>query len=277
MDWGYFRLWFSSCFLYKKIYSVVVMKNKPYVRFNVHIKGETLDKENGVQLFELFNVLDERLEPEFIGLEEKNNFPINDIDVFLKYWTMMADVEFDGRKWRFPRGFMFKRNRAVKYFGRFSHSYLSNKNQAVMGGLTLDFKSLRFDIPYREFLIKVCEIFDVHYGVVHCFNGFELGKYGFGSPEDMFQSGFVGSEKNKVVDLGWSTYLGSELMKSSGADFSKIRESGFDAEKINDGVLITLSESIENIYDDFYKFSSNRRLLKQFFSEGFFQLHRDYL
>lgn len=107
--------------------------------------------------------------------------------------------------------------------------------------------------------------------MLHVFSGPELDA---ARKNDSFQIGsFNASLRPEVPDMGWAMYFGDEFSESFEVD--RVAASGFRVERFSNGDLVTVVESIEEVVNDFSRFSRRRAELKSMFPDGFFLVNSE--
>ena len=76
-----------------------------------------------------------------------------------------------------------------------------------------------------------------------------------------------------MPNIGWAMFYGDEFAQEVDAD--RIAASGFPIEKLGNGYLVTVTNSIQDVVDDFPLFSKRRAELKSLFREGFFLIKHE--
>ena len=76
--------------------------------------------------------------------------------------------------------------------------------------------------------------------------------------------------ESSVPNLGWANFFGDEFAQL--VDVARLQAQGCATERIGDGYLLTVTDSLFDVHDDFAKFSARRALLKQQFAGDFFQI-----
>lgn len=138
------------------------------------------------------------------------------------------------------------------------------RGQIVLGSIRLNAACSEKVDWYSLFKIW-CEIFPPQLGMLHLFSGAELGSH---ERNNSFQVGsFNAALKPDVPNIGWAMFYGDEFVQEVDAD--KIAASGFPNERIGNGYLVRVTNSIQDLVGDLSLFSRRRAELKDLFREGF--------
>ncbi|WZB69753.1 hypothetical protein WJ968_27210 [Achromobacter xylosoxidans] len=102
--------------------------------------------------------------------------------------------------------------------------------------------------------------------MLHYFTEPELGVH---EVNESFQIGsFNAALKPDIPNVGWAMFYGNEFAEK--VDAEGIFRAGFPIEKMGDGYLVRVTESIQDVARDFELFAERRIELKGFFPGGFF-------
>jgi hypothetical protein len=126
-------------------------------------------------------------------------------------------------------------------------------------------------VDWLALLRVFCNLAQPKYGILHLLTEIELTKAELNSPEHLFMRGPPGwAVASSVPNLGWANFFGDELAHV--VDIARLQAQGCVTEGIGDGYLITVTDDLFDVCDDFAKFSTRRALLKEQFASDFFQI-----
>jgi hypothetical protein len=107
--------------------------------------------------------------------------------------------------------------------------------------------------------------------MLHLFNSPELAAL---KPNDSFlYGGFNASLEPDVPNAAWAMAYGDEFAEK--VDAERIAAAGFPIEKIGNAWLVRITENIQDVLDDFPRFSKRRAELKTLFPENFFLIKEE--
>lgn len=251
---------------------------KQRVRISIVTNVETVDWRFGRQILEALCSTDERLVPEYFDNDEKVTSAFGGIDACEKLWApeVVMDAGPYGRaatRW----DSMWKRKSVVKSRGHMHHTLVNQRGERKAGQLKIDADSHK-KIDWLGLFRRLCEISDPMFGTLHLITDVEASTGAFGLDEDaliasdQFLAGPSGAilERDGIPNLAWGTFLGAQF--STGIDTLSVRASGYHAEEIGEGHLLTITPELFDVADDFPLFSERRAALKKLLKPGMFRL-----
>jgi hypothetical protein len=126
-------------------------------------------------------------------------------------------------------------------------------------------------VDWLALLRVFCHLAQPKYGILHLLTEIELTKAEFNSPEFLFMRGPPGwAVESSVPNLGWANFFGDEFAQM--VDVARLQGQGCVTERIGDGHLVTATDGLFDVCDDFTKFSARRASLKRQFASEFFQI-----
>lgn len=239
---------------------------KPYIQISVRSKIETVGWDVGSQLLESLYLNDGLLAPEFVSHNaDKITETFEGKEQAERLWAEKTSIRANGSLSDFFLDFSWKRKRSVKCSGRISHMFRNIRYQIVPADIYLN-SVFSEKIDWYQLFKVWCEIFPPQLGMLHHFTESELLPH---QVNESFQIGsFNAALKPDVPNIGWAMFYGNEFAEKVDAD--RIASACFPIEKMGDGYLVRVTESIRDVRDDFPLFSRRRAELKKLFPEGFF-------
>ncbi|WP_460745153.1 hypothetical protein [Microvirgula curvata] len=239
---------------------------KPYVRFTINTRAETIGWSVGERLIDSLAINDGALMPEYVSHNaDKVTDPFVNKSKAENLWAEKATIRFNGALSEFYQDFAWRRRKNTKYTGRVCHTFRDFYGKTVPGSICLT-SACNENIDWYLLFKTWCEIFPPQLGMLHLFSKPELGsdkKY------DSFQLGIFNEALNPdVPNIGWAMFYGDEFAEA--VDSERISAAGFPVEKMGNGYLVRVTENIQDIVSDFSVFSKRRAELKSLFPAGFF-------
>ncbi|WP_265654513.1 hypothetical protein [Verminephrobacter aporrectodeae] len=253
---------------------------KSYIRISIVTDIDTTKWDFGKKVLETFCETDPRLVPSGFDNNPKIKKPFHDIAACEKYWAMEAIIDAT----EFGDGLIFtkwdcdwKRSKAVKYNCTMNHTLVSQLGKLHPGWLHGDADANR-KIDWAGLFHRFIELANPQFAILHLFTDIETRRRAFGEEhhaivaKDDFLMGPPAAilEDRGIPNLAWATFFGRDYTKE--IDAEKLRANGFAVEAIGDGHLVTLTENIFDVADNFALFSARRVELKKLLRPGFIRL-----
>ncbi|WP_265259446.1 hypothetical protein [Verminephrobacter aporrectodeae] len=255
---------------------------KSYIRISIVTDIDTTKWEFGRKVLETFCETDPRLVPSGFDNDPKIKKPFYDIAACEKYWAMDTIIEVDSSESGYERIFTkwdcdWKRSKAVKYNCTMNHTRGNRLDDLRPGWLSGYFDANK-KINWRRLFHRLIELASPQFAILHLFTDIETRDDAFGADHHAIVATddfFMGPpalilKKRGIPNLGWATFFGREYTKE--IDAEKLRANGFAVEAIGDGHLVTLTENIFDVADNFALFSARRVELKKLLRPGFIRL-----
>lgn len=191
------------------------------------------------------------LSPEFVSFEEPINVPIENVESALKFFKV------DDTLWK---------KRGAGMYGHIIHNW---SNNAATVKILIRYTKKFFLGNLFEDMIKICE---PRYAYVHLCTEEELD-----SPledslitADLFRCAADAPIRNKEFNnLAWMNYFSDPYLAR--LNISGLKELEFDVEYFHKGVILKVSENIEDIVTDLDEFIRRRKIAKSCFDDKFFR------
>ncbi|MCW5258706.1 hypothetical protein D5038_20850 [Verminephrobacter aporrectodeae subsp. tuberculatae] len=252
---------------------------KSYIRISIVTDIDTTKWEFGRKVLETFCETDPRLVPDGFdyALGEKIKRPFYDIAACEKYWAAEAIIESGNERTFTKWSCGWKRSKAVKYRYTMRHTLMNRLGELRPGWLRGDADANK-KIDWSRLFHRLIEFANPQFAILHLFTNIETRDDAFGTDEhaivaaDHFLAGPPAAvlEDEGIPNLGWATFFGRDYTKE--IDAEKLRANGFAVEAIGDGHLVTLTENIFDVADNFPLFSARRSELKKLLRPGFIRL-----
>ncbi|MCW5258512.1 hypothetical protein D5038_19835 [Verminephrobacter aporrectodeae subsp. tuberculatae] len=253
---------------------------KPHILISIVTDTDTTRWEFGRKVLETFCETDPRLVPDRFDSDVRIKKPFYDIAACEKYWAVktIIDAGEEGR-WLTTWACGWKRSKTVKYSYEMSHTfpYVNRLGEIRLGWLHGNADANK-KIDWNRLFHSLVELANPQFAILHLFTDIETRDDAFGTDEhaivakDDFLRGppAVILEDRGVPNLGWATFFGRAYTRE--IDAEKLRANGFAVETIGDGHLVTLTENIFDVADNFALFSARRVELKKLLRPGFIRL-----
>jgi len=242
---------------------------KPYIQIAIRTKVETIGWNSGEKLIDSLGLNGELLLPEQVSHNaDKFTEPFLGKASCESVWASKASIRANGALLDFYQDFAWRRKKAIKSSGSVVHTSRNTRGQLVPGSISLS-AAFSDKADWYSLFKAWCEFFPPQLGMLHPFTGPEL------SPAERngsFQIGsFNAALKPDIPNIGWAMFYGDEFSQEVNSDL--IAASGFPIERIGNGYLVRVTDSIQDVVDDFPLFSKRRAELKTLFREGLFLIN----
>jgi hypothetical protein len=227
-----------------------------YILLSVATRVNTEEWIYGKQLLDAVLEIDPRLCPERFGNSDPPRIEF-------------VDVESCRDKWS-PMSFLWKRSRAVKSTGHVMHPSPDWRGREKMAQIIFEATPDR-STAWIDLFRRFVAILGPKYAMLHLFTGKELVRADFKSAKDLFQSGPPGwALIDSIPNIAWGNFFGEDLSQEVNVD--AITRCGAVAERIANGWLVTTSDNIFDVADDYDFFSRQRVKLKETFRPDLFMI-----
>lgn len=239
---------------------------KPYIKISIRTKIETTDWAVGEKFIDSLGLEGGLLIPELISHNaDRFRDPFMGKALCRDVWASKVLMRGGGFLLDYFQDFAWKRRRFITSKGRVAHTKKDIKDQLVPGSISF-YAAFTDKVDWHGLFKTWCEIFPPQLGMLHVFAGPELAP---SAKYDSFQIGsFNALLKPEVPNIGWAMVYGDEFAQE--VNVRRIVEAGFVIENIGNGYLVRVTDSINDVVDDFWQFSRRRAELKKLFRDGFF-------
>jgi len=209
---------------------------------------------------------DASLTPQVIGNEERCKVEFIDVHSCQSMWSPVAQIRANGSLMEFREDFFWKRKKTTKSLGYIVHTdRVGPRNELKLGRITIKLQPNR-KLDWYNFMRELCSHVQPTYGMMHLFTEPEL------TPDQVnndFQIGVASKRLERgIPELACINFLGAKLAGS--VNRVKIESSVGTVEAVGEGHLVSVSDNLFSVEDDYVGFSKKRRKLKSIFDEGVF-------
>lgn len=256
---------------------------KDYVQLSVRTRIKTHDWSFGKAFLNVLGGVDSRLAPESIGNFEVSKQPFVSVDASEPAWAPAYQTRVHGSLFENHQDFFWRHRSVVRMRGYVFHTQVNQSGDTVPGSISLT-AAWHEDIAWSRLFRELSILAAPQIGMLHLFTQAELNaheaaldahedEFDVYNAYDSFRGGsFKASLKPEIPNVGWAMFFGDEFAQE--VDAPAISSAGFPVEKMANGYLIRVTESIADVCNDYAAFSSRRAVLKSLFRANLF-LMRD--
>jgi len=239
---------------------------KKSVQISIRTRVNTTELERGRALVAL-------LESHGMTPEQVSFNPDKFKDDFLgdesleRWWAAMATVKSQGRSFEAPMSFAWRRKRVVRSSGYVRHRIYNHAGKVVPASVSISapWNSL---VDWGMLFSELVRIFPPQIGMLHLFTPRETGRRGAWSSFEI--GSFGASLAPELHNLAWATYFGDEFSEEGDRDAMKAE--GFIVDEYENGYLVQVTASLEDLDRSFDVFSSKRIKLKTLYRRELFSI-----
>lgn len=241
---------------------------KTYVKIALRTRVETKPLEVGRALLDVLSLGDGQLYPEQVSHNpDRFKDAFSGPDTLDVWWNEVAQIRVEGAISDFSLDFAWRRKAAVKSNGYVCHTTRNNRGAVLPGTVNItcqwSSKVERFEV-FRALI----DVFPPRLAMLHLFTAPEIGRP---SPWSSFEAGSFGAALNPdIANIAWAMYYGDEF--SNEGDRQGMRERGFFVDERLNGYLVTVTEKLEDVRNNFNGFSLRRAELKSLYRPGRFRI-----
>lgn len=230
----------------------------------------------------------------FGDVTAKYGFDVENIEDCKEHWASKAEMRHDGSLSEFNADFNWKRRKIAKSQGYVTFSNTNRRGKKIPARVW--FRSqYRKEIDWAGLFVNWCEITAPFAAILHPLVSMDRPKRNdkdvrdYNYEEDVFEQAwsrflsgtfyceFRAGELNSMVsgltNLGWASWFGDDFAKE--VNEKAIAAAGFPIQKIGNGYLVQVTEDINDVCDDFPKFSKRRAELKALFRDDLFLIKEE--
>ena len=230
--------------------------------------------EFGERALKILYNADPRLAPERVGHDEtdlRKKLPCANVEDLKPLWAP-EDPEARNRPLDYVSSLYWRRLKSVKADGMFSHSRQDMRGRTLPSNIVLE-SDFSPDISFEQMFKEWCLLYAPTQGYLHLTNKAETeaAKFISGAEEgeqmlmrdwQTFCSGSFGAlAGQRTFNLGYLNYFGAEFL-TDGIK-AELSQNGFDLERLDEGVLLRIGESLKDVGENFERVSSRRSLAKE--------------
>ena len=261
---------------------------KPKLHIAIRTCEETVSWEFGRRFLGVLMDAGDPLRPQRIATFAETNFrnkktEFIDVDGCEPFWAQTASYRMNDTPHEYIGNFLWRRRKTVKSDGSFSHTTRNMYLNLLPGRVNLDgawHKAVGWGKLFRDW----CVVMPPQIGMLHVVTAperFELEirdvteqteeeERFIGGWQDFRFGSFGALLKPEIPNIGWAMFYGGQF--AGEVDEDAISGAGFPIERIGDGYLVQVTESIHDVVDDFALFSRRRAELKSLFRDGLFTI-----
>jgi len=242
---------------------------RPNVLISIEATKETEVRSYGAQFMQSLLDEDPRLVPELVSTSERFRDPFVDLDTFVKDWWAIpiktyVDDRLVGQRFGGPH---WKRRSALANRGMVAHGLTNLKGQRTPS--TLWFQS-RWDrsVDFFHLFEAWVEQANPDIGMLHVFGNAELVEPRSNAATSFSVGSFGGKAKPGLPNMGWAMAYGTGFAHE--VNFVGIENAKFPIHRVNDVVVVRITENLADVVENFHFFLKRRAELKQFFRSDLF-------
>ena len=259
---------------------------------NLHITirtcEETVSWDFGRRFLNVLMNAGDRLRPQWITTFAETNFRNRktgfiDVDGCERFWARTGSYRMNDAPREFSQDFLWRRRKAVKSDGMFTHTTRSFRNKVIPGRIYM-YGNWHRAVDWQRLFRDWCGVMNPQIGMLHVVTAPELFDIEAKNvmeqteEEERFFGGWnsfrIGSfrawDEPEIANIGWAMFYGGEF--AGEVDEEAIAGAGFPVEKIGGGYLVRVTGNFQDVVDDFPLFSERRAALKSLFRDGLFTI-----
>ncbi len=235
------------------------------IKFFAISSEPTTDWSLGKQVLAAFEETGTQLIPEVLFHWDDKIGPFISVEQVEPYWAQVAQMRVNGVLSEFSIGLRWKRNKVAKYEAEISHTRKDARGNTLDGRLSV-YAPLHKKTDWRHLGARICEVMNADLAMLHCFTSFDNEPAQSNTPESYFRSFTIVDAK--IPNIGWGMFYGRRFVHE--VDEAAISAAGFPVQRIGEGYLVQVTEDINDVVNDFDRFSKRRAELKSLFRDDLF-------
>lgn len=244
---------------------------KPTVEIPCESRQDIASPEIGRQVIEAL-CADPKTTPEYLDWAEPIKEPFKGVDDFVaNWWGKTSIMKVSGQPEReVYEGLLWKRRRTPAHWGQVEFGSKEDRVKGMPAQVSLTSK---WDnkANFLPILRSWASATQSRFGLLHVFTEVETRGKSYDRDHAHFEMGFFdGPNHPAIPNIGWAMYYGEEAAQL--IDFEVIEQAGFPTERIGKAYLVRVTESIDDVVNDFPTFSRRRAELKALFPKDFFRV-----
>ncbi|ENW94589.1 hypothetical protein [Acinetobacter sp. NIPH 298] len=247
---------------------------KPFIQIRIRSKVDTFEwRDYGWPFIEsLVNTSKGWLSPEHISTNpERFKQKFESVEACEDNWAGLGQIHIDGKKVsEFHNDFAWRRKNKLKGKGWVTHKMINQLHQLIPA--EIDFKvDYHKEINWFELFRHWCGLFSPQLAMLHFFTEHECKGV---KQLSLNQLGSFGALiKPQISKIGWGMYYGDEFAKE--VDVVKLQQAGFHVEQWPNGYLVTVTDCLNDVEDDFKTFSHRQSEMRNLFRDEIFATERE--
>ncbi|WP_435484177.1 hypothetical protein [Variovorax sp. GB1R11] len=253
---------------------------KPEIRISVTTRLNTTEWEFGRKFLQTLCDADARLSPEYVGNSEPIKIFVGNIDDCKASWAPEAIIDGPVGPSHVKWNFLWKRAKAIKYWGCVHHTLTTRSGELKLGWITLTATPDK-RVDWSDLFHRLCILTNPKFATMHLRTDAEARPEAFsenvvenfGVNDLLYGHPDVALKERGLAYLSWANFFGEQY--ASEVDVAKLQENGFSVESIGEGFLVTLTPTLSDVMDNFSLFSERRVALRKLFRPGLFRINEE--
>lgn len=241
------------------------LTTKELLTLHVDIPGPTVGWDFGRALLGIFTDLDHRLAPQTLHIWSHKVGEFTGVDAVKPHWATLGQSRVHGSLFEFAVGLEWRRRLTTKYQAEIKHETKDMRGRKINASLSV-YAVPNKGIDWQAFAHKIYALTQPNIAFMHIHRDAHKRTDMAQAREQMFLP--VDCTATTIPNLAWSTYFGPKYRHQvNRADLAKTNATVTD---IGEGLAITLSNTITDIFADFTQFDQARSAVKSTFQPAFF-------
>lgn len=244
---------------------------KPRTVISIDTFAETEAEEFGRSFIQSLCEEDKRLVPEWLSTTESYKDPFLGIDDFLaNWWAIPVKTTVDGQSR--PDSFdgpFWKRKSALASRGMINHGMVDLRYNKSSAGLWFECRWAK-DVDFNHLFDAWVQLSHPDIAMLHVFTEPEL-QWEDQKSDRSFKLGVIsGGPQQGLPNMGWAMAYGAGY--EAEVDAARIRAAGFLVDEHGGVTVVRVTEKLNDVVDDFERFSRRRAELKALFRPDLFRI-----
>jgi hypothetical protein len=243
---------------------------KPRILISIETHAQTETTTFGERLVE--NLCENgSLVPEFVSTSETFKDRFESKEQFLRNWWAIPRKQVDGEGLAFGEAFigpMWKRKSALASRGAIEHGSVGIRGHKSPSSIWFESRWSRH-VDFDRLFSEWTELSRPEIGMLHLFTEPELQTKSEAARS--FELGlFGGPMKPGLPNLGWAMAFGKSF--AADVDALRIKDAGFSVLEHDGVTMVSVTDNLSDVIDNFAHFSQRRAKLKSLFRPGLFRI-----
>lgn len=242
---------------------------KPTILISIDTNAETETVAFGRSFIQSLCDEDKRLVPEWVSTTESYKDPFLGIDDFLvNWWAIPVKTTVDGQSR--PDSFdgpFWKRKSSLASRGMVNHGITDLWYHRHPSGLWFECRWAK-DVDFNHLFNAWVQLSHPDIAMLHVFTESEL-QWEDHKSDRSFKMGVIsGGPQQGLPNMGWAMAYGKEY--TAEVDAARIKAAGFLVDERDGVTVVRVTEKLNDVVDDFERFSRRRAELKALFRPDLF-------
>jgi hypothetical protein len=247
---------------------------KPTILISIDTSAETEAESFGRAFIQSLCDEDKRLVPEWVSTSERYKDPFLGIDDFLTHWwaiPVKTTVDGQSRPDSFDGPF-WKRKSSLASRGMVNHGITDLWYHKHPSGLWFECRWAK-DVDFKHLFDAWVQLSHPEIGMLHVFTEPELHWQDYAADTSFRVGSFGGPAKPGLPNMGWAMAYGKDY--AAEVDVARIRAAGFAVDERDGVTIVRVTDSLNDVVDDFECFSRRRAELKALFRPDLFWIKQE--